>query len=260
MWEMLLSLRRLVRGDGPPHVAQWRCSVDTAVSVSAPKLISFLLPDELPYDLLVTLRNSFFQRTFAGIVTPADRLAADPFDPDVATLAESLATNLISTSARTRDQLYSLIQTYWREALLPYWPKIRAAVQADLSIRANKFAYDGIDGCLSQLHPLARWDAPVLEIPCRDSAGKDRDLDGRGMLLVPSFFCGTPPTALSDPALQPVLMFGVDRGLVDLNGGPARAGSPALGKLVGHTRAKVLATIVMSPATTTHLAGRVQPR
>lgn len=228
MWEMLLSLRRLQRADGPPHVVAWRRSLDSVVSASAQHLIKEFSPGGLSGEALATLRDGVFQQAFGKMAPP-----------------QYPATN----------ELYSHIHTYWSLALSPYWPKIRAAVRADLSVRANSFAHDGIEGFLANLHPQARWNPPILELPYQTD--RTVTLNGRGVLLVPSFFCGTPPARLSDPALQPLLIFAVDRSLAGSDGRPARTAPPALGALVGNTRARALTKIAMGPCSTTELATSV---
>jgi DNA-binding transcriptional ArsR family regulator len=106
----------------------------------------------------------------------------------------------------------------------------------------------GVDALLSSLRPAIRWDGEVLEVP-NYPADREIHLAGRGLVLVPSFFCCRVPVALADPALPPVLVYPVDRlgGLAD---GPGRAATPgadaretgrdALAALLGRTRAAVL--------------------
>lgn len=254
-WELLLSVRELLHGDSPPHIVGWRRSLDPTGSTSALRLINSLRSDGLRHGLLAGPDSSPCRRASAGKVAPRPKLAGRPPDPAVA--LEMLLTNSAHFRATVKHELHALIEAYWRDALRPYWPQIRAAVQTDLSVRVNQFAYGGIEQCLMQLHPLVRWKAPLLEVPFGDDADEDMALDGRGMRLVPSFFCRRPLTALSDPGAQPVLVFAVDRRVTVPDTKPARGGMAALQKLVGHTRAKVLAAIAINPCTTTQLASNL---
>lgn len=251
-WEILLSLRGLLHDDSPPHIADWRRSLDPTGSTSALRLISSLRSDGLRRDTFAGLGNSTCRRTRDEKAVPDPKLPGQAAHPAVA--LENLLPNLMHFSATAKHELYTLTEAYWRDALLPYWPQIRAAVQMDLSVRVSQFAYGGIEQCLTQLHPLARWKAPVLEIPRRDRTDEEMALDGLGMRLVPSFFCGMPLTALSDAGVQPVLVFAVNRRVTAPDPTPDCGGMAALKELVGQTRAKILAAIAVNPCTTTQLA------
>jgi len=91
------------------------------------------------------------------------------------------------------------IRTYHRTGLAPFWSSIRAAVSADRAARAEQYTAGGLDLLLSSLHPRVRWRSPVLEVP--DLDGPDLHLDGRGLLLQPSYFCEAVTTAVDRPAL-----------------------------------------------------------
>ncbi|MDI5939885.1 winged helix-turn-helix domain-containing protein, partial [Micromonospora sp. DH15] len=123
---------------------------------------------------------------------------------------------------------------------------IQAAIDSDRMRRARALLDGGVEGLLDSFRPLARWDSGVLEIHGYPES-RELHLDGRGLLLVPSFFCAGTPVALADPDLPPVLVYPVDRlgGLVTAGtggGASARAGMgrEALAALLGRTRAAVL--------------------
>jgi DNA-binding transcriptional ArsR family regulator len=128
--------------------------------------------------------------------------------------------------------------TRYREvALDPIWPRVRAAVEADLAQRRRTLAHDGVDGLLGGLGTAARWTGETIEI---DGYRGDRDvyLAGRGLTLIPGFFKAPDrPITLADPDLPPVLVYPINRGAAQL----ARPG--ALAELIGRTRAAVLETI-----------------
>ncbi|MEU6943303.1 hypothetical protein ABZ943_43075, partial [Streptomyces rubiginosohelvolus] len=95
----------------------------------------------------------------------------------------------------------------------------------------------GAEGLLATLPPMIRWRAPVLEADY--PVDRDLYLDGRGLLLQPSFFCRGTPVVYRDPSLPPVLVYPVTH-----TGAPAFAEpGPWLGRLVGHTRSAVLQSI-----------------
>lgn len=134
---------------------------------------------------------------------------------------------------------------YHSLAVTPYWPRIQAAVEADRARRARAMLDGGPEGLLASLRPGMRYAGGVLEVLDYPDS-RELHLDGRGLLLVPSFFCAPTPVALLDPTLPPVLVYPVDRlgGLVPRTG-PGAGRNPdgtreALGALLGRTRAAVL--------------------
>jgi DNA-binding transcriptional ArsR family regulator len=138
------------------------------------------------------------------------------------------------------------MERYRELALSPYWAHIQAAIESDRMRRARALLDGGVAGLLDSFRPLARWESGVLEIHGYPES-RELHLDGRGLLLVPSFFCAGTPVALADPDLPPVLVYPVDRlgGLVpaEVGGGAstrAGAGRDALAALLGRTRAAVL--------------------
>lgn len=87
-----------------------------------------------------------------------------------------------------------------------------------------------------------------------DHRDQELSLNGRGLLLIPSFFCVSNPLTLLDPALPPVLIYPVPRHPdLLLEHRPAAA----LGALIGTTRAAVLDAIGARGPTTTELARQV---
>ncbi len=78
-------------------------------------------------------------------------------------------------------------------------------------------------------------------------------LNGRGLLLLPSFFCRRTPVTFQNPQLTPVLVYPVRH---PARAAPTVATAPrSLGKLVGQTRSAVLGSIG-GGCTTSELARR----
>ncbi|HEY9333269.1 MAG TPA: helix-turn-helix domain-containing protein, partial [Kribbella sp.] len=104
------------------------------------------------------------------------------------------------------------------------------------------------------LHPTLHWDAPVLSV---DLPHIDRDLhlNGRGLRLVPSFFCWKYPMMLLDPALPPVLVYPVRHEAFPVVTRRADRDG-AVADLLGKTRARVLRSISSGACSTSELAAR----
>ncbi|MET7451320.1 winged helix-turn-helix domain-containing protein [Streptomyces sp. NPDC005574] len=140
--------------------------------------------------------------------------------------------------------LGTALRRYHRRALHPYWTQITAAVSAELGLRAQSFLVGGTEMLLSTLHPTVHWRAPVLQI----AYPRDQDLylEGRGLRLVPAYFCRGAPIALRDTSLSPVLVYPATRGIASLQPLSPVTGPDALGRLLGRTRAATLFTIARS--------------
>jgi DNA-binding transcriptional ArsR family regulator len=82
---------------------------------------------------------------------------------------------------------------------------------------------------------------------------QDQVLAGRGLLLVPGFFCWRTPVTLVDPELPPVLVYPIDRDCRVVDRG--KGGDRSLIALLGRTRTAVL-TAVGGGGTTTELSRR----
>ncbi|NJP99476.1 winged helix-turn-helix transcriptional regulator [Streptomyces sp. PLAI1-29] len=153
-------------------------------------------------------------------------------------------------------ELLGGLRDYHRAAVAPYWPHIRARIEADRAARGRALLDGGADELLASLpHPMC-WRPPVLETAY--PVDRELHLNGRGLLLLPSFFCRVTPVTLHDPEHAPVLVYPVDHAREGTGPVPARsqAGTGSLGRLVGQTRSAVLRTIE-GGCTTGELARRV---
>lgn len=248
VWETVLSLHLLQGRPREPALAGWRGDVSEGLrrdaSVASQLRLFFAtnppkgyFPDFLtPYESLHGLQAGMD----AIRSTPIERLSRD-----MAVLAEenvlpSSAAALARGEPEVLTQLTESIERYHEIAIAPYWSRIEAAVDADRARRARTILDGGAEGLLAGLRPKMRWSSGLLEVHDYPT-DRELNLDGRGLLLVPSFFCARTPVALVDPTLPPVLVYPVER-----LGGLARSGaggSQALEALLGRTRAAVLEVV-----------------
>lgn len=96
--------------------------------------------------------------------------------------------------------LAGVLDGYWEQAIAPSWPRVRAYLEADLGHRACALARRGPEELLADLHPRIWWRAEELSVEVR----KDEvaELDGRGLLLVPTAFGTGPAVKTADPATR----------------------------------------------------------
>jgi hypothetical protein len=146
--------------------------------------------------------------------------------------------------------LAELVRAYWRRALAPHWPRIRALLEGDVLYRARQLADGGAQRLFADIHPELRFadDTLFIDMPFDGHA----DLAGRGLLFVPSAFTWPRPSASLEGPWQPFVVYPA-RGVASL-WDPARAAPPAaLASLLGRRRAAVLAAL-HAPRSTTELA------
>ncbi|MER0481405.1 DUF5937 family protein [Streptomyces sp. Edi2] len=145
------------------------------------------------------------------------------------------------------------IQHYWQIALAPYWARIRAVLDADVSHRARQVAERGTAHLLNDLHTSVRWDDDTLRLLRRPKA-LSRHTAGQGLLLIPSVFTGPAPFTRVAPA-DPLQLAYPARGIGSLWEQRSTAGTAALATVLGRTRTLLL-TELGHPASTTELARR----
>lgn len=252
LWETVLAMQKLTL-DGIPAFARWRRRVreglrerDTRTAVRFLQTIApparyfpdFLTPAESEDGLkagLAALRG-----------TPADRLGRE-----VGLMAQHRRlpswTHGLAAGAAL-DQVAEAVRIAHDTLVAPQWTTVRTQVDTDRAVRSRLAGESGALGLLESLRPAFRWEAPVLTV--RYPIDRDLHLRGRGIRLVPSYFCWDTPVALADDDLPPVLVFPV-----------SHEHEPAplpkhLAALLGRTRAAVLHAVAGCP-TSGELADRL---
>lgn len=168
----------------------------------------------------------------------------------------------------SRRELVWALTVYHRELVRPCLAELDEAVLAERAACGRRVLNGGVGRLLGTLSPTVRWAWPVLSTAYPST--RDLHLDGRGITLVPSFFCAAPVT-LIDPDLPPVLVYPVtaDGSGGGFGGGPGGAASrvpegvPGAGTaadrlvpVLGRTRALAIRAL-SRPCSTTELALRI---
>lgn len=206
--------------------------------------------------------------------------AVDSFDDGVAALAArpdadlraelsnydlglpSWLSGLDHARPSARRTLTELLTRTHEQMVAPYWPAMLSHLAGERARLGRRIADHGVGHLLERLHPGIRWRPPILEVVKGapwTAKPVDAHLDGCGMVIVPSVFCGPVPIPLfplhGGPAL---LLLPAPPELEDAQtmwlARPV-AGDP-LATLLGRTRAAVLRTLDDN-ATTTELARRL---
>jgi DNA-binding transcriptional ArsR family regulator len=163
-----------------------------------------------------------------------------------------IAAPYLASPRREVRRLADVLEAYWGRALEPVWPRIRAFLEADIAYRARRLTTGGPAALFAGLSPEVIWKQPHLEVqvPAHDAVF---NLDGRGLLLVPSAFTARPVVSDRAPWLPGVIY--PARGIATL-WEQASAAPGGLARLIGGSRATMLADLA-APRSTTELAERL---
>ncbi|MCM2424587.1 helix-turn-helix domain-containing protein [Streptomyces sp. RKAG337] len=256
LWESLLSMHLLQTADASSGVVRWRHGVRQRLSPRVRELLYLAPPVGYSPDFLTPTAGeaSIDMGIGALLSTPCRQLRRDTAELAAGSvpLPESLRPLADGDSAAI-EHLALCIQEYFQTAVAPFWIRIQSRFAAERAAHVRLLTDLDPGRALAALHPCLSWQDPVLSVA---GIGVDRDvhLDGRGLLLLPSYFCRRAPTVLKDPGLPPVVVFPMSQDGVT-TGEPtfAEAGDMALESLLGRTRALILG-LAAGGSTTTELA------
>ncbi|WP_214416771.1 transcriptional regulator [Sphaerisporangium fuscum] len=138
------------------------------------------------------------------------------------------------------------VRWVWTESVLPYWPRRRRVLEADVIARTARLSQGGWAAALGDMRPGMRWlGASRLQVNTRDYP--PRELSGARLMFVPI----TPRQGWVswDACHRYAVVYPCSGALAE----PGRAAVPeALGRLLGPGRAAVL-MLLDTPKSTTQL-------
>ncbi|MFF4158204.1 ArsR/SmtB family transcription factor [Streptomyces sp. NPDC001678] len=260
LWETLLAAHMLQTGQGPLIFDGWRELVRGRLSDPMRRVLALAPPRGYSPDFLTPPEAT------GGLATGLDAMLSLPrttLRRDLELLAPDrrdlpFVRHLAEGRTEALKALGEGLTAFHDTAVRPYLAKVREHIAADRATRSQTLLRSGVEQLLSSIHPQVRWNPPVLEVLVAGT-GENVYLEGRGLRLVPSFFCWRAPTVLRDPELPPVLVYPIVHDpawLGELRGGRREGAEPPLAALLGHTRAEVLEATARG-CTTSELARRV---
>ncbi|MBC9716154.1 winged helix-turn-helix transcriptional regulator [Streptomyces sp. TRM66268-LWL] len=258
LWETVLSLHRLRDRWAPGELDGWRAGArhrlggDPERGRRALGVMGALIPERGNFPDFLTpsaLHGSIDESLDVLASTPRKQLGLEMGRLDaVPTWLQPLADG----DRHTLGLLTGSLRDYHRASIAPYLDRVHAQVDAERAVALRGLLDGGTEGMLARLRPVLRWKPPVLEADY--PMPHDIHLAGRGLVLVPSYFCARRPVTLVDEDLPPVLVYPVRR--TGAGTGRPAGGRGPLDRLLGRTRSAVLAS-VDGGCTTGELARRV---
>lgn len=257
LWETVNAARAFVDPRVRPYVLPWWESVrdrPPAAELLAVQTLGAYSPDFvcLPpdrpaprvADQLARVRRTPPEHVRAELARCRD----DQPDPH----ARRLLDRMLADPEAARDRLAGHLGDAWRTLVLPWWPRVRELIEADIAYRSRLLADQGLAAVIAGLHERVRWTGAAVTVRSRRSHA--RELGGAGLVLMPSAFVWPGVAVVVDEPWQPTLAYPA-RGIGALLGGAERPPPEALARLLGRTRARLLADLA-EPASTAALAAR----
>jgi hypothetical protein len=156
---------------------------------------------------------------------------------------------LAGDPAEIRDLLADMLRRAWVALIEPSWRRLRDVLDADITYRARRLADAGVAATLDELDPKVSWKEGAVRFAVHGAW--EVDVSGTELVLIPSVFCWPGAGVSFDP---PAVIYPA-RGVAGI-WQPHPAGD--LGRLIGKTRATLLAALA-EPASTTRLRPPARP-
>src|SRR5262245_9029985 len=254
LWELVFSLHVLPSRHAGTAFGDWRGDVrrrvrEQGIADLVRNGLSPLVPDSSYFPDFVTPTSGLLdleEGIETVVATPHTRIRHELTRMDQRSGTPAWAWDLAGESVKPRQRLGEMLTTYHRVALAPHWDRIGERIAMDRARRARALRHGGIESLFRTFAPMMRWRPPVLEVR-KKVIDRDIHLRGRGLVLVPSYFCWQLPVPFADDDLPPTLVYPISRDLHDPR--PVRNAS-SLARLLGTTRAEILRSTVGSPTTT----------
>ena len=250
LWEAVLSLTKLRSAQLPSHHAWWRRDATRVLGGGRGWLdvLCGLVPPKGNFPDFLTPSAGDGTHWARLLDTPPSRIRDDLAAAYRNRAPSDWVRRLAADNQRTvLAETATALRLYTEQALAPMWDVVCHAVEVDRAWRAAALLDGGVDQLLAGLRPDIQWDGATLTCPY--PVPHSIELGGRGITLLPSYFCSAVPTTLIDGDLAPVLVYPV----APVPGSDQMGGR--LAKLLGETRSRVLGLLSVS-CTTTQLAHR----
>jgi DNA-binding transcriptional ArsR family regulator len=157
-------------------------------------------------------------------------------------------------TSRVLARIVRALTDYWASCVEPWWPRMRALLEADVGHRGRTGARSGLSAMFADLSPRIRLVGDTLEVHMHSDVHFRRSTAGEGLTLVPTLFTRDASAPIS-PEEPPVVMYAA-RGIGTLWEADRPTSPAALDGLIGQVRSRLL-VMLEAPASSTELARRL---
>ncbi|MBD8058289.1 helix-turn-helix transcriptional regulator [Cellulomonas sp. JH27-2] len=187
-----------------------------------------------------------------------DELAAlagtpdDVVEHDLVAVHGSIPAALGRTPAEALARIVAALHEMWDLCFEPYWPRIRAVLEADIAFRGRVLAQSGLSRMLNELAPTVSFDGRAVSMTTCDPRPRSYATDGAGLTLVPTMFTRRASAPVS---FGPPMILYSARGQGALWETEDVSDPAAVTAVLGAVRARLLVALA-EPASSTELAVR----
>lgn len=188
----------------------------------------------------------------------------DEFATLLATPSGAFRADLIAVHGRVPDvfagatspalrRIVRALRQLWETCFEPYWPRMRAVLEADIVYRGRQIAQAGVAAMLNGLSSRISYEHGVVSVQLSDPRDRTYPIDGNGLTLVPTLFTRRASAPVGEG--PPMIMYSA-RGQGALWEAERIANPAAVAAVLGETRAHLLAALG-DPASSTELGVRL---
>jgi DNA-binding transcriptional ArsR family regulator len=248
--ELVLALAVLQRRDA--LFDRWRHRARAVLPRAAAPLLE-LVPSSANCPMFLhPISDSVEGGLDAVLSTPPSIVGRDLTRTLAAGRASPFARALLSGDREAWITLARAVRSAYQALLGAQWPHVQAGYRAEIGLRADIFAGQGIRAVLTSLYPGTAWDGSTLQIPVESRLRID--LAGHGVTLMPSVLWQGRPLFARHPDGSLLFVYAAATPLPLVAGA---LGGSSLAALLGTTRAAILMLAATAP-TTTELARQAE--
>lgn len=185
-----------------------------------------------------------------------DALLATPpevFRADLAAVHGHVPEQFTGSTTAALRRIVRALRQLWETCFEPYWPRMRAVLEADVVYRGRQVAQAGLAAMLNGLSSRLSYEHGVVAVRLSDPRDRTFAIDGNGLTLVPTLFTRRVSVPVGDG--PPMIMYSA-RGQGALWEAERIANPAAVAAVLGETRASLLAALG-DPASSTELGVRL---
>jgi DNA-binding transcriptional ArsR family regulator len=259
MWEIVLSLYMLGEASDEIVFGQWRRRVLSRIAREHRILLDLVPPTGYAPDFLSPVVGGHDpDEGIAAVLDTPRKYIADNLDRRFGSgRRPAWTTGLARKDSMAVRRLGRSLRSYFDLALGPYWSYINHVVKHEATALTPGDTESPVAAILRGKEEPSVCKAPHTVVEIAFSNHQTLHLAGRGINLIPGFFCALRPVTFRDPSLPPALLYPVTHQPGSFLTQAAQAIGPAekvLAQLLGRTRAAVLRALSDSVRTTSEIA------